>query len=296
MDENSALTLCKAEYSYSSGMVYGENITIQITDKEIVYASFFPWEGIKNYSGDEHDEIVVEHKPIEPAQWAEIERAVDAIFPLLEIIEEYKPTPKVNGMLMGFGEFLNRIPASKFEPFQALDGGDKSDFRLTWRDENGKETTYRYIQINDRRYYTLLDIMRETVHPTGREIVWYGEPVVNGVYVTVGKPTSGKDNDFSFNCVEKKEEKGFWRFYAYYGENKKPISYYAEINEDIWARIAEKLKALGVEQWKSGKYEDNTIITLYYDDNKSAHFKPDKIVLAELKAFFLGIVEEQKNK
>ena len=90
MDENSALTLCKAEYSYSSGMVYGENITIQITDKEIVYASFFPWEGIKNYSGDEHDEIVVEHNPIEPAQWAEIERAVDAIFPLLEIIEEYK--------------------------------------------------------------------------------------------------------------------------------------------------------------------------------------------------------------
>lgn len=292
MDEN--LTLCKAEYSYSSGMVYGENITIQITDKEIVYASFFPWEGMKDYSGDEHDEIVVEHKPIEPAQWAEIVKAVNVISSLLEIAEEYKPMPKVNGMVMGLSDCLNRIPAPKFKPIQVLDGGDKSYFRLTWRDESGKETTYRYFQINDRRYYTLIDIMRETVHPTGREIVWYGEPVVNGVYVTVGKSTS--DKDFSFNCVEKKEEKGIWRFYAYYGENKKPISYYAEISEDVWKKIAEKLKELGVEQRKSGKYEDNPIITLYFDDGKSAHFKPDKKDLAELKSFFLGIVAELKNK
>lgn len=294
MDEHSALTLCKAEYSRSSGMVFGEDITIKITDREIVYASYFPWEGIKNYSGDEHDEIVVEHKPIEPAQWAEIVRAVNAISALLKVIEEYKPTPKVNGMLMGFGDFLNRIPAPKFNPIQVLDGGDKSDFRLTWREENGGETTYRYFQPNDRRYYTLLDILRETVHPTGREIVWYGEPVVNGVYVSVGEPTSGRDKDFSFNVVEK--EKGIWRFYAYYGENKQPVSHYAEINEDIWARISEKLKELGVEQWKKGKYKDNLKLTLYYDDGKSAHFKPDKKALAELKAFFLGIVGELKNK
>ncbi len=294
MDENSALTLCKAEYSHSGGSVFGEDITIKITDKEIVYASYFPWEGIKNYSGEEHDEIVVEHKPIEPAQWAEIVRAVDAISALLKVAEECKPMPKAHGMFMGFGDCLNRIPAPKFNPIQVLDGGDKSDFRLTWRDENGKETTYRYFQINDRRYYTLLDILRETVHPTGRKIVWYGEPVVNGVYVAVGEPTSGKDNDFSFKLVEK--EKGIWRFYAYYGENKQPVYHYAEINEEIWARIAEKLKELGVEQWKQGKYKDNPQITLKYDDEKSAYFKPDKKGLAELKAFFLGIVRELKNR
>ena len=280
MDENSTLTLCKAEYSRSGGMVFGTDIAIQITDKEIVYASFFPWEGMKDYSGDETDKIVVEHKPVEPAQWADIEEAVNAIFPLLKIAEERKP-PK-----------SKPIPAL----FQVLDGGDKSDFRLTWRDENGKENTFRYFPINDRRFYTLLDIMCETVHPTGREIVRYGEPMVNGVYVSVGKPTSGRDKDFSFNCTEKAGEKGVRRFYAYYGENKQPISYYAEINEEIWEKIAEKLKELGVEQWKSGKYEDNPIITLYFDDGKSAHFKPDKKSLAELKAFFIGIVRELKNK
>ena len=263
-------------------MVYGENITIKIAEREIVYASFFPWEGTVNYDGDERDEIVVEHKPIEPAQWAEIERAVDAVSSLLKVIEESKPLPKISGIL------------PNMMPFQVLDGGDKSVFRLTWRDESGKETTYRYYQIQDRRFYTLLDILRETVHPTGRKIVWYGEPVVNGVYVAAGEPTSGKDNDFSFNVVEK--EKGVWRFYAYFGENKKPVYNYSEVDEKIWEKIAEKLKELDVEHRKTGKYKDNPIITLYFDDGKSAHFKPDKKDLAELKAFFLGIVGELKNK
>ena len=140
----------------------------------------------------------------------------------------------------------------------------------------------------------MLEILRETVHPTGREIVWYGKPIVTGVYVSVGESTSGKDKDFSFNLVEK--EKGVWRFYAYYGENKQPVSRYAEITEDVWGKVAEKLKELGVEQLKQGKYKDNPIITLNYDDGKSAHFKPDKNSLAELKAFFLGIVRELKNQ
>lgn len=282
MNDSCGLTLCKAEYSHSSGMVYGENITIKITEREIVYASFFPWEGTVNYDGDERDEIVVEHKPLEPAKWAEIERAVDTVFPLLKVIEESKPLPKISGIL------------PNMMPFQVLDGGDKSVFRLTWRDESGKETTYRYHQVQDRRFYTLLDILRETVHPTGRKIVWYGEPVVNGVYVAAGEPTSGKDNDFSFNVVEK--EKGVWRFYAYFGENQKPVYNYAEVDEKIWEKIAEKLKELDVEHRKTGKYKDNPIITLYFDDGKSAHFKPDKKDLAELKAFFLGIVGELKNK
>ena len=294
LNEKNGQVLCKAEYSRSNGMVYGEDITIQLTDKEIVYASFFPWEGTVNYDGDERDEIVIEHKPLEPAQWAEIERAVGAIYPLLKVIEECKPTPKVNGMCMSFGDFLNKITVPKADKIQVLDGGDRSEFRLTWRDENGMETTYRYYFINDRRFYTLLNILCETVHPTGRKIVWYGEPVVNGVYVYVGKPISGKDKDFSFDLSEK--EKGIWRFYAYYGENEKPVYHYAEINEDIWARIFEKLKELDVERLKQGKRKDNSSLTLRYDDGKSAHFKPDERDLAELKELFLGIIAELKNK
>ena len=110
---------------------------------------------------------------------------MDAISSLLKVIEERKPLPK------------NPFSGLGLPPFQMLDGGDKSNFRLTWRDESGRETTYRYFTINDRR------------------------------------------------------------FYAYYGENKHPVSHYAEINENIGARIAEKLKELGVS---NGKVENTKMI------------------------------------
>ncbi|MDY4587547.1 MAG: hypothetical protein SPD47_03775 [Oscillospiraceae bacterium] len=303
------LTLCAAEYWYSGGSVYGEDIRIQITDKEIVYASYFPWEGINNYDGDERDKIVVEHKPIEPAQWADIEKAVDAVLPVLGEGEEYTPvTPSNTGMLT-----MNDVMALTKEyeakssqkgvfqklisnTFQILDGGDSGGFRLTWRDSGGTETTYSYRRPSDRRFYTLIDVMRETVHPVGREIVWYGEPEVNGVYVTVGKPSSGKDSDFSFSCKPNTSADGEWRFYAYYGENKKPLSCITSVDETIWKRISEKLTELCVEEWKQGKYGSDKLITLYYSDGKSAYFTPDKKGLQELKAFFLDIVNELKTQ
>lgn len=299
------LTLCAAEYWYSVGTVYGEDIRIQITEKEIVYASYFPWEGINNYDGDERDEIVVEHKPIEQAQWADIEKAVDAVLPVLGEGEEYIPVtrsntgvPTMNDAMASVKEYEAKSRKKSVfqklisDKIQILDGGDSSGFRLTWRDSGGTETTYSYRQPGDRRFYTLIAVMRETVHPVGREIVWYGEPEVDGVYVTVGKPFSGKDSDFSFCCKPNTSVEGKWRFYAYYGENKKPLSCITSVDEAIWKRISEKLTELSVEKWKPGKYGSDKHITLYYSDGRSAHFTPDKRGLQELKAFFLDIVNE----
>lgn len=309
LEAYNGLTLCGAEYWYKSGSVYGEDIRIHITDKEIVYASYFPWEGVDNYDGDEHDEIVVEHQPIEPAQWAEIEKAVDAVLPVLGEGEVYTPVTRSKMGMLTFNDVMTLTKEYEAKSsqkgisqklitdnIQILDGGDSSGFRLTWRDSGGTETTYRYRNPSDRRYYTLIDVMRETVHPVGREIVWYGEPEVNGVYVTVGKPSSGKDSDFSFGCKPNTSADGEWRFYAYYGENKKPLSCTTSVDETIWKRISEKLTELCVEEWKQGKYGSDKLITLYYSDGRSAYFIPDKKGLQKLKAFFLELVNELKNE
>lgn len=299
LETNSNPTLCGVEYRYKSGMTYGTDISIHITDKEIVYASYFPWEGINNYDGDLNEVIIIEHQPIEPAQWADIERAVNGILPILgegEVINATEKTafgfssgfPSLDGFsgnLQSLDDFSNNL--------QPLDGGDTNIFRLTWR-EDGKETTYSYRKPGDRRFLTLIDVLCETVHPVGREIIWYGEPVINGVYVTTGNSDSGKDSDFSFQCTKKAE--GEWWFFANYGENDRPVSYTTTVNEQIWNRISEKLTELDVTRWEAGKYGNDLKLTLYYSDEKQAYFTPDENNLSELKGFFLGIIEELKSE
>lgn len=299
LETNNKPILCGVEYRYKSSMTYGSDISIHITDKEIVYASYFPWEGINNYDGDLNEEIIIEHQPIEQKQWADIEKAVNAVLPVLgegEVINAAEKTalgfsggfPSLNGFSGGLQ------PLSGFVgDFQPLDGVDSNVFRLTWR-EDGKETTYSYPKPGDRRFLTLIDVLCETVHPVGREIIWYGEPVINGVYVTTGNSHSGKDSDFSFQCTKKAE--GEWWFFANYGENEQPVSYTTTVNEQIWNRVSEKLTELNVTQWEEGKYGNDLKLTLYYSDEKQVHFTPDKNNLNELRSFFLGIIEELKNE
>lgn len=284
--DTSSLTLCGVEYSYSgSGTIYGEEKRVHITDKEIVYASFFPWEGTVNYNGSDTDRIIIEHQPVTDEQWADIDKAVRNISHLLQ-----KDEGTTGIEMSGFFSML-------FPPkTEMVDGSGRSGFYITWRDENGSESTTKYYTLNDRRFYTLLDLMFETAHPTGREIVWYGEPVITGVHVTSGDPHSGKDSGFSFQCTKKTDAEDEWWFFAYYGENKKPVSLSTTVNGEIWERIYGKLTELKPDEWNEGKYGNSTDITLYYDDGKQPHYKPDKDDLQELKDLFLGIISDLKNK
>lgn len=311
LETNNNPILCGVEYRYKNGMEYGMDISIHITDKEIVYASYYPWEGISNYDGDLNEEIIIEHQPIEPAQWADIEKAVNALLPVLgegRIVNTAENTnfgfsdgfPSLdgfNGNLLSLEDFSSSLPSSNDsgDDIQILDGGDINIFRLTWR-ENGKETTYRYTIPGDRRFYTLIDVLCETVHPVGREIIWYGEPVIEGVYVTTGNAHSGKDSDFSFQCTKKAGTDNEWWFFNYYGENGLPVSYSTTVNEEIWNRVSEKLTELKVTEWEEGKYGNELKLTLYYSDEKQLYFTPDENNLKELKDFFLGIIEELKNE
>ena len=266
------LTLCGVDYHYSSGSMFGVARSAHITDKEIVSASFYPWEGQNNYEGDETELIEIEHQPITAEQWAEIEKAIKNIMPILEEYHEaYNPFSVIGEAMM-------------------LDGGDKSGFSLTWRSPDGGEKTVSYYSPNDRRFYvTVIDTLMETVHPVGREIVWYGEPVLEGFHVTSGDSLSGRKGNFSFQCTKKDEEE--WRYIAYFGVNGKAVSLNYTVDEACWSIIAEKVKALGIESLKTGEMEDK-YIALYYSDNKIVRVLPDKKLLEELESFFTELSQE----
>ena len=73
-------TLCGVEYCHTGGSVYGQDITIILRDKELVYASYYPWEGTDDYLGDGSDCITVENVPLEEGRWNEIEKAIEDIY------------------------------------------------------------------------------------------------------------------------------------------------------------------------------------------------------------------------
>lgn len=156
-------TLCGVEYCHTGGSVYGQDITIILRDTELVYASYFPWEGTDDYLGDGSDCVTVENVPLEEGRWNEIEKAIEDILPILKRKNDEK-----KGV---FRQLLSRIFAKNED---VMDGVGSLSFAVVWRDdESGDELKVSYEIPGDKRFATLLDLMKETAHPIGREIVWY---------------------------------------------------------------------------------------------------------------------------
>ena len=158
MEKRAGQTLCGVSYHYASGMVYGEEFRIELTPEQIVSASYFPWEGIEDYTGEETDCITIENQPIDSSQWEAIEQAVMELLPVLKAQE-----PKKEKLIKWWNKWWEKR-------LEVLDGGDICQFSLTWRAEDGSEQTVYYVIPSDSRFYTLLDLMKETVHPIGRAI------------------------------------------------------------------------------------------------------------------------------
>ena len=154
-------TLCGAEYSRTGGSVYGQDITIILTDKELVYASYYPWEGTDDYLGDGSDCITVENVPMDADRWNEIEKAIEDILPILKLKDDEKKSV--------LQQWLSRIFVKNED---VMDGEGSLSFALIWRDEDGgAEIRVQYEIPNDKRFDTVLALMKETAHPIGREIV-----------------------------------------------------------------------------------------------------------------------------
>lgn len=158
MEKRADQTLCGVSYHYASGMVYGEEFRIELTPEKIVSASYFPWEGIEDYTGEETDCITIENQPIDSSQWDAIEQAVMELLPVLKAQE-----PKKEKLIKWWNKWWEKR-------LEVLDGGDICQFSLTWRAGDGSEQTVDYVIPSDSRFATLLDLMKETVHPIGRTI------------------------------------------------------------------------------------------------------------------------------
>ena len=100
---------------------------------------------------------------MEEGRWNEIEKAIEDILPILKRKNDEK-----KGV---FRQLLSRIFVKNED---VMDGVGSLSFTVVWRDdESGDELKVSYEIPDDKRFATLLDLMKETAHPIGREIVWY---------------------------------------------------------------------------------------------------------------------------
>lgn len=141
-------TLCGVSYTFSSGMVFGTSISIRITDEKMS-ATYFPWENIDNYDGDEREPVTIDNAPTEKEKWEQVEKALLCILPEIEIKKKKIFSPYSN--------------------MHALDA-DSEYFSVILRDKNGDEKAIECYVPRGEKFTALLDIMKETVHPTGRTI------------------------------------------------------------------------------------------------------------------------------
>ncbi|MDO4488263.1 MAG: hypothetical protein Q4B67_04160 [Eubacteriales bacterium] len=261
------LTLCGIEYSFHSGTMMGVDESYIINEKEIVNASFFPEE-----SGNREPKIV-ENVAITEAQWKNIEKAALNLMPVLEV-------------------FVPNDKKVEFPDIEVLDGGDKTTFAFEWKDKDGNVTRTEYYYPNDRRVHTYLDTVRETADPIGREIVWYGEPEITGIYLTVGDSPITNGKGYSFQCSRKSDDENAWYLFCYYIKDGKNVSISEVVGKETWDRVHEFIKKYDTSKWDSAKSDGKVSLTYYMDDGKQPRFVPSNKECEEIREFFLGIIEE----
>ncbi|MBQ8264471.1 MAG: hypothetical protein IJY96_06840, partial [Oscillospiraceae bacterium] len=150
-------TLTAVSYSSGSGSMARQDFAIRLSRNEIEYACFWPCDT----NSEEMSEI--QHIPVDPQQWAEVESVILLMYGNLE---EFVPAP------------APELP----DELLILDGGDYSNFSLTW-ESDGVSVQKQYLWPGDRRVLTLTALLEELVDPCGREIVWYDEPVLDRIYI-----------------------------------------------------------------------------------------------------------------
>ena len=249
----------RIKYGYSSGTMMRASFDIDVTPEEIVSVSYWP-EDI------DRDLTEEEHRPITKEQWADIEKIILILEPVLE--EKKK----------------NIIKPIDIPSLQVLDGGDKVYFYITWKDAD-IEKRIEYWWPQDRRSRTLDSLLKELAEPVGREIIWYDAPKLCGIYYSY---TTNKRNKCSYQCTLKniKDTEGERWYFSHSTVNGKEKSVSTTIYKDTWQIIADKLETVGIEKIPQGKKGQNAYCTLYFTDGKQCSVYPDKKMMNELKEFF----------
>ncbi|MCR5624559.1 MAG: hypothetical protein K6G11_04875 [Lachnospiraceae bacterium] len=252
-------TLLAVDYGFKSGTLYGADFFAKIISNKIVKAEYCLNECKECSSGKVENENVA----ITDEQWSLVKKAIKGIEEILVEIP-MKPAPRPLG-----------------ENIFILDGGDKEHFYLTWGTPDG-EKTIKYSIPNDRRFTTLIALIKEIVCPAGREIVWYGAPEITGMYMI--DKTLGKEN--SYQCTQWEDEnKWYFIMYYYEGSERKSLSKF--VDEKSWNRILNVLNSHKSTEYPEGSRKmSKCSLTLYMSDGKQPIVEPDTDTINEIVEVF----------
>lgn len=265
------MTLSGITYFCQNGMVNGADCSIELSEKELIYAKVFhidEKEDIYEYREKEHEAISEE-------QWKQASEAVMALVPLLEGI------PKSNE------DAGNQV-------FQATDGPYAEELCLTWRNVEGVEERYRYYIPQDRRMITLIDILKEIADPVGREIIYYEAPTLVGIYFYDEGNGLTKKEAFSYQMtnIAKEAEPAMWMLYASYEEDGETKHFSEEISADEWPKVQALCDELQVESLPQNLRDSKKSMTLYFSDQGQKKVLPDEDTLKALREYFEKLVYE----
>ena len=261
--------LVRVLYETSSGsMEPRSEFLAEVTPEELARAEYWPENDFsKPYITEKGPE------PIRPEQWADIERSLTEIYPVLEEAPE------------GYDDSAPILDENGEEIF-ALDGGDYWRLFLTWRTGDGQERTVRYLYPSDRRITTFDALMRELVDPTGREIVWYDPPALNGIFL------HSEEGDYSFQFTYFASEDDYY-FISRYPDGGGKADVTRHVPLSAWTEPGQWFASLGLERFPSGwSLHDPLTVTLYYDDDTQTTVQPDEDTAARLYDYFIGLTEQ----
>ena len=263
--------LVRVLYETSAGsMEYRSEFLAEVTPEELVRAEYWPENDFSlPYMSEKGPE------PIRPEQWADIARSLTEIYSVLEEAPQ------------DFDDSAPLVDENGEEMF-ALDGGDYWRLFLTWRTGDGEERTVRYFSPSDRRITTFDALMRELVDPTGREIVWYEAPVLNGIFV------HSEEGDYSFQFTYFASEDNYY-FISRYPDGGKKVDVSRHVALTEWDEAGRWFSALELERFPSGwSFHDPLTATLYYSDNTQTTVQPDADTAGKIYEYFVGLTEKYR--
>lgn len=272
MNDITNMTLSGISYYNENGMVYGENCSIDLSEKELISAYVF-------HADEETSEYLTkEHVSISEEQWKQASEAVMVLAPLLQEIPESK------------GDLLDM----KNQVFQATDGPQSEELALTWRNEEDIEVKHQYYIPQDLRVNTLIDILMEIADPIGREIIYYEEPTLVGIYFYNNGTWLTKRGAFSYQLcnIAKGNETEKWMLYASYGEDGKKQYLSETLSADEWPKVRALCDELNVESLPRQARDSRKSMTLYFSDQRQYSVRPDDNTLQVLKEYFDKLADE----
>jgi hypothetical protein len=242
--------LAGVRHEYSGGsMNFGDDFDIDVTPSEIVYASF--WDIDKSRDNKQ----VLKNVSLSPAQWGNVEKAVTDLWNS----GKWKIIPD---------EVLNK-KTSPSEEFM-LDGGDYSRWFLTFETADGA-VTRQYYDPSERRIVTLRNVLFELADPKGREIKWYEEPYVTGIYYWNSKES------YSFQCTRKNAASDRNYDLFIHDERNKEKTYASKtVTKAFFEEIRPVFAWIDTSDRKGSRFDKKTGVTFYYSDGTQPSFEIEK--------------------